>query len=121
MPPGRPKTVPPVRTNRVFELRRERGWSLEKVAELSGLSNGQVQRIETGRRPMSQKSLLALAKGFGVPARELLPLAPAAAPGASPSLAARLDRLLRELRPDQIEGWVALMEQMLPTDERRAG
>lgn len=98
----------------MLQHRLDRGWSQEKLAELSGLSGGQVQRIETGRRSLSQRSLHMLAEAFGVAARELLPPERAAAEAGA---AARLARLQRELRPEQLEALLVAGEAMLPEAE----
>jgi transcriptional regulator with XRE-family HTH domain len=108
---GRPRSTPPASTNLVLQHRLDRGWSQERLAELSGLSGGQVQRIETGKRSLSQRSLHMLAKAFGVAPRELLPPEHAAAEAGS---SARLARLQRELRPEQLEALLVAGEAMLP-------
>ena len=51
--------------NRVRELRLQRGWTLEQLAERAGLSLGQVSKIETGQRGWSVQSLQKIAKALG--------------------------------------------------------
>jgi transcriptional regulator with XRE-family HTH domain len=56
-------------------IRRKReglGLTLEELAERSGLSPNYVGSVENGRRDPSLSTILALAKGFRVPAAELL-------------------------------------------------
>jgi transcriptional regulator with XRE-family HTH domain len=50
----------------VRELRRERGWSQEQLATISGLSERTIQRIETGG-DCSLDSKMALASAFELP------------------------------------------------------
>lgn len=57
----------------VRELRRQRGWSQEQLAEASGLSVRTVQRIEKGSPP-GLASADALARALGVEPAELAPL-----------------------------------------------
>ncbi|TLU67141.1 helix-turn-helix transcriptional regulator [Thalassotalea litorea] len=56
--------------NKISELRRQRGWSQEKLATISGLSERTIQRVEKeGRFSLSTKA--ALANAFGVEVNEL--------------------------------------------------
>lgn len=58
-----------------LEIRRRRealGWTLEHLAERSGLSPNYIGTLENGRRDPSLSTVLALAKGLRVPAAELL-------------------------------------------------
>ena len=59
-------------TNRLRELRKARGLTLEKLAELSGVSVSQINRIERQQRGWSVESLPKLAKALGVPVSELI-------------------------------------------------
>ena len=58
------------------EVRRRRmdlGLTIEELAERSGLSANFVGTIETGKRDPSISTLMALARGLDIPARDLLP------------------------------------------------
>lgn len=58
------------------EVRRRREASkmtLEQLSERSGLTPNYIGTIENGRRDPSLSTVLALAKGLGVPAAELVP------------------------------------------------
>lgn len=52
--------------NRVRVLRTERRWTLEQLAERTGLSVGQLSKIETGDRGWSVKSLQKIADAMGL-------------------------------------------------------
>jgi len=58
--------------NKVRELRKQRGWTQEKLEELSGLDRTYISDIERGVRNPSVKSLERLAKALKVPASELV-------------------------------------------------
>jgi transcriptional regulator with XRE-family HTH domain len=51
---------------RLKELRLQRGWTLQQLAEQSGLSNTFISRLETGDRQASIAAVLTLARVFGV-------------------------------------------------------
>jgi transcriptional regulator with XRE-family HTH domain len=57
--------------NRVQEVRLQRGWTLEELAEKAGLSTSQVSKVENGKRGWSVTSLESLAKALGVDVSEL--------------------------------------------------
>ena len=57
---------------RLAELRRERGFSQEGLAEQLGLSRQAVSKWESGRSDPSTTNLIALAKLFGIEPEELL-------------------------------------------------
>jgi transcriptional regulator with XRE-family HTH domain len=51
---------------RLRELRSQHGWTLEELAERSGLSKPFLSRLEAGGRQPSIAALLTLARAFGV-------------------------------------------------------
>jgi transcriptional regulator with XRE-family HTH domain len=51
---------------RLKELRLQRGWTLQELADQSGLSKTFVSRLETGDRQASIAAVLTLARIFGV-------------------------------------------------------
>ncbi|HLU54859.1 MAG TPA: XRE family transcriptional regulator [Pseudonocardia sp.] len=53
--------------NQVRSLRKEAGLTLERLAELSGLSTGIVSQIERGLANPSFGTLVQLAHGLGIP------------------------------------------------------
>jgi transcriptional regulator with XRE-family HTH domain len=52
---------------RIREVRRERGLSQEKLAELAGLGRHSVYRVELGTHSGSIDAVLLIAKALGVP------------------------------------------------------
>lgn len=68
--------------NRIRELRKAKGLSLERLAELSEVSISYLGRIETGERRMNSDSLAAIAKALGVPPAALI--LPDSQPNADP-------------------------------------
>jgi transcriptional regulator with XRE-family HTH domain len=58
--------------NRVREFREMRGWTLEQLAEKSGLSVSQISKLERNKRGWSVTSLDKIATALGVQVGELL-------------------------------------------------
>ena len=64
---------PPIRPDKVRDLRIERQLSQQDLAVLAELSLGQINRIENGRIEHPQfRTLRKLARALGVEAAELL-------------------------------------------------
>ncbi|WJY01185.1 helix-turn-helix transcriptional regulator [Curtobacterium sp. 458] len=55
---------------RIATLRRERGWTQERLAETSGIAVRTVQRLESGK-DASLETLSAIARALDVPVRDL--------------------------------------------------
>lgn len=57
---------------RVRELRKKHGWTIDQLADVSGVSRGFISQIETGTREPSAKTLASLADAFDVHVSQLL-------------------------------------------------
>jgi len=57
---------------RIRRLRRERGWTLERLAGETDLSKPYLGRLEAGERQPSLAALLALGRAFGLSVSELV-------------------------------------------------
>jgi len=69
---------------RMVGLRRERGWTQERLAEESGVTTRTVQRLEAGAEA-SPDTLSRVASALEVPVRELVGAEPAGGAGAGPA------------------------------------
>lgn len=76
---GRPRAErPPLSTlagslaNRLESLRDARGLSQPDLAKLAGVGKGTIQRIERGDTSPSLDTIVAVAKAFGMSAREFM-------------------------------------------------
>ncbi len=58
---------------RVRKLRKERGYSQERFAMLSGLDRSYFGGVERGERNVSLDNIAAIARALGVPIREIFP------------------------------------------------
>lgn len=68
-----PRRSPAVEFGREVRRRREaNNLTLEQLAERSGLTPNYIGGVETAKRNPSLSTVIALAKGLGVPAGELL-------------------------------------------------
>jgi repressor LexA len=59
--------------NRIREWREARALTLERLAELSGVSVSYLSRMEAGKRNVSLKNLSKISHALNVPERELVP------------------------------------------------
>jgi transcriptional regulator with XRE-family HTH domain len=59
--------------NRIQEHREARGWTLEILAEKMGTTHTQVQRLEKGKRKLTQAWMVRLADAFGLAPSDFLP------------------------------------------------
>ena len=68
-----------MRTERLIELRRQRGWTQAELARRAGISQGNLSMIEAGQVMPTVATLVKLAGVFNIPLVALLP-APAGSP-----------------------------------------
>lgn len=64
--------------NRIREHRQARGWTLQQLADASGTTKSQIDKLEKGERRLTVDWLLRLAKPLGCDPRDLLATGPAA-------------------------------------------
>jgi Zn-dependent peptidase ImmA (M78 family)/DNA-binding XRE family transcriptional regulator len=57
---------------RIQQRRQQRGWNQARMAELLGIDQAQVSRLENGKRRITSIELATLADAFGVPVSDLL-------------------------------------------------
>lgn len=57
---------------RIKEMRKERGWTVEHLADLVGLSKSYVSEIENGKKQANQTRISKFADAFGVDVFDLL-------------------------------------------------
>lgn len=63
MPPTDPKTL---FGQRLAMLRKEKGWSQEQLALLSGMARSYVGGVERGQRNIALENIVKLAKTLGI-------------------------------------------------------
>jgi transcriptional regulator with XRE-family HTH domain len=56
---------------RIRDLRGQKGWSQERLAEEAGIHRTYLGGIETARRNPSLRNIIRIALALGVPVREL--------------------------------------------------
>ena len=55
----------------IRKLRKERQWSQERLAEITGFHSTYIGRVERGERNLSLKNIEIFAKAFKIPIEEL--------------------------------------------------
>lgn len=58
--------------NRIRQLRRERGWTLDSLASLSGVSRSMLSQVERGQANPTLAVAFRIARAFGLNLTELL-------------------------------------------------
>lgn len=53
-------------SRRIRELRRENGWSMQNLSDLSGVSKSSINMYERGERRPKIEALTSIANAFGV-------------------------------------------------------
>ena len=61
--------------NRLYELRRQRGWSQQQVADKVGCAKMHISALERGIRDLTLPMMRRLADAFGVAPADLLSMA----------------------------------------------
>lgn len=81
--------------NRIAELRKARGWTLEKLAdEVGSTSRQQIYKLEHGVNALTTDWMARLGRAFGVPPEEIIRAPEASgASGRSSTRLARIDEL----------------------------
>ena len=57
---------------RIAKLRKDRGFTQDQFAEVTGLNRTHLYRLETGRQSMTLKTLKIVADALGVRVTQLL-------------------------------------------------
>jgi putative transcriptional regulator len=66
--------MPPAITNRIRELRAERGWTQQQLADAVGVSRQSINSIECNRYVPSLPLALAFARVFGTATDDIFTL-----------------------------------------------
>ena len=65
-------TLSPSETNRIRAHRRARGWTLQQLADASGTSKSQIDKLEKGERRLTVDWMVRLAHPLGCAPQDLL-------------------------------------------------
>ena len=104
---------------RVADVRRNRRWTQERLAEAANVATSYVARIESGKRQATLETLGALAKALGVPLAALL----GSADGEPAKAGSTGEELLRAIRflDARDRRLLAELARRLVRDSRRRG
>jgi transcriptional regulator with XRE-family HTH domain len=66
----------PILTSRVLELAKKKGYSINRLADFSGISRGHLSNVLRGQMSPTLKTLDRIAEALDVQAKDLLEGAP---------------------------------------------
>lgn len=101
---------------RLRAIRRQRGATLEQLAELTGMSVSTLSRIESGRRRPTLEVLLPLARAYRLPLDELVGAPPTGDPRIHPRPVKRNGAVWVPLT--RYSGGLKAYKQIVPVPER---
>jgi XRE family transcriptional regulator, regulator of sulfur utilization len=97
---------------RIAELRRARGWSQERLAEVSGMHRNFLSEIERGVKGTTIVALARVAKGLGVDPSTLVDLR---ADATTEELRDQAQRKLAALDRDELLSLLRLLDAVQPS------
>lgn len=101
--------------NRLYELRRAKGWSQQELADRAGCSKMHVSGLERGKREFSLTMMRRVAAELGVSTADLL--SPADNPQQLAGDEKRLVEIYRRAEPDKREDIQRVAEALAPFRE----
>jgi transcriptional regulator with XRE-family HTH domain len=69
---GRRKSTPPAGTNRIYQLRTERGWTQAELGAKLGVRDEAVHKMESGKTSITEQRMHQLVAIFGVGPEQIL-------------------------------------------------
>ena len=60
--------------NKVREARHRKGWTIQRLSEETGLANGFLSEVETGKKAPGVYNAILISKALGAPVEELFPV-----------------------------------------------
>ena len=95
---------------RLRARRKQRGWSLTKLTEQSGINNGSLSKIERGTQSVTSETLVRLCDAYGIEIDQLLAPVPA-------DDAEIVQELAEEKQPRTIDFDPLTLDELLDTVE----
>lgn len=60
--------------NKVREVRHRKGWTIQRLSEETGLANGFLSEVETGKKAPGVYNAILIAQALETPVEELFPV-----------------------------------------------
>lgn len=64
--------------NKVREIRRRKGWTIQRLGQETGLAVGFLSEVETGKKAPGVYNAIRISRALDVPVEELFPVNPSA-------------------------------------------
>ena len=105
----------------VRRIRKSRGITQERLADLSGLSFSYISDVERGTRNISLESLGRIIEALGIKPAQLFiePSSPAALLSETEDKLATLNLLLSDRRADEVEFIIKVAQEFMNTLDRK--
>jgi len=105
--------------SKIRALRKERGWTSEYLAEISGCTQSTISEIENDKRSPQYDTLEKIAKAFQLPLIDILPLEAHTGEMHFTEEEKRLISIFHKLMPDQRKNLLDFLESFLEKDRKK--
>lgn len=103
--------------SKIRALRKERGWTSDYLAKISGCTQSTISEIENGKRSPQYDTLEKIAKAFKLPLIDILPID---AHGIMQFTEdeKKLIQMFHQMKPEQREYLIKLMQSFLEKEKK---
>ena len=93
-------------SSRITDLREKKGYSVNKLANLAGISQGFLREIELGEKNLTVKSLNSICSALDITLQEFFIV------DSETQLQNKLINVTKKLTPDQLEYLIKFIESL---------
>ena len=105
--------------SKIRALRKERGWTSEYLAEISGCTQSTISEIENDKRSPQYDTLEKIAKAFQLPLIDILPLEAHTGKMDFTEEEKRLISIFHQLTPEQRKHLLEFVHSFLEKDKKK--
>jgi transcriptional regulator with XRE-family HTH domain len=105
--------------SKIRALRKERGWTAEYLAEISGCTQSTISEIENDKRSPQYDTLEKIAKAFKLPLIDILPLEAHTGKANFTEEEKQLLSIFHQLKPEQRKQLVEFVLSFLDKEKQK--